>query len=104
MNDALFALLSNYIERASKLTGISYKTSSCIKAQSKEKVLAPLKPRSNGMEPRDFDKCEICINCKIIHKQDTNLYIIKKERYLMLGFQPLSLQKDITNVYVCPTN
>ena len=31
------------------------------------------------MELSDFDKCEICINCKIIHnKQDDKLYIIKK--------------------------
>ena len=32
MNDALFAPLSNYRERDSKLTGISNKTISCIKA------------------------------------------------------------------------
>ena len=79
MYDALFAPLSNYRESQQ-----AYKTLSCIKTEPK--------PRSDGMEPSDFDtcKCEICINCKITHKQDTKLYIIKK-RYLMLGFEPLSL-------------
>ena len=85
MYDALFAPLSNYRESQQ-----AYKTLSCIKTEPEEMVLAPLKPRSDGMEPSDFDKCEICINCKITHKQDTKLYIIKK-RYLMLGFEPLSL-------------
>ena len=41
MNDALFAPLSNYRERASKLTGISNKTLSCIKAESEKVVLTP---------------------------------------------------------------
>ena len=31
------------------------------------------------MKPSDFGKCEICINCKITHKQDNKLYIIKNE-------------------------
>ena len=54
MNNALFAPLSNYIyrERANKLTGI---------------YCAPPKPRSDRMEPSDFDKCE-SIYCKITHK------------------------------------
>ena len=76
MNDALFAPLSNYC---------AYKTLSCIKAESDEMVHAPLKPRSDGMEPSG--KCEICINCKIAHKQDIKLYIMKK-RSLVLGFEP----------------
>ena len=64
MNDALFAPLSNYIysiyiERVSKLTGISNKTLSRIKAESEKVVLAPQKPRSNGIKPCDFDKCDI---------------------------------------------
>ena len=41
MNDALFAPLSNYRERASKLTGISNKTLSRIKAESEKVVFAP---------------------------------------------------------------
>ena len=49
MNDALFAPLS----RASKLTGISNKTLSRIKAESEKVVLAPGKPRSDGMKPCD---------------------------------------------------
>ena len=58
------------------------------------------------MELSDFDKCEICINCKLTHsKQDNKLYIIKK---MILDFEPLSytfitFQKDVTNVYVRPT-
>ena len=70
MNDALFAPLSNYREEASKLTGISNKTISRIKADSENAVLAP----ETGWSFSDFDKCEICINCKIIHnKQDNKL-------------------------------
>ena len=45
MNDALFAPLSNYREGASKLTGISNKTLSRIKAESEKAVLVPRKPR-----------------------------------------------------------
>ena len=67
------APLSNYREIASKLTGIS----SRIKAESEKVFLAPRKPRNDVMKPCDFDKCEICINCKTIHKQDNKLYIIK---------------------------
>ena len=71
VNDVLFAPLSNYREGASKLRGISNKTISRIKADSENAVLAPLKPWRDKMEVSDFDKCEICINCKIIHnKQD----------------------------------
>ena len=102
-NDALFAPLSNCREGTSKLTGISNKTLSRIKAESSEKVvLTPRKPRSDGMKPSDFDKCEICINCKITHKQDNKLYIIKK-RSLILGFEPLSLHYSSKryNHYVC---
>ena len=55
MNDALFAPLSNYRESTSKLTGISNKTLSCIKAES-EVFLVPRKPQRNGMKPSDFDK------------------------------------------------
>ena len=40
-NDVLFAPLSNYRERASKLTGISSKTLARIKAESEKVVLAP---------------------------------------------------------------
>ena len=76
MYDALFAPLSNYRESQQ-----AYKTLSCIKTEPEEMVLAPLKPRSDGMEPSDFGKCEICINCKITHKQDTKLYIIKKDLF-----------------------
>ena len=74
MNDAIFAPLSNYRERASKLTGISNKSLSRIKAESEKVVLVPLKPGSDGMKPSDFDKYELCINCKITHKQDNKLY------------------------------
>ena len=44
MNDALFAPLSNYRERDSKLTGISNKTLLHIKADSENAVLAPREP------------------------------------------------------------
>ena len=45
VNDLLFASSSNYREVASKLTGISNKTISCIKAAGSENaVLAPRKP------------------------------------------------------------
>ena len=74
MNDALFAPLSNYSERAKKLTGISNKTLSRIKAESEKVVLAPRRD-----ETWRLDKCEICINCKITHKQDNKLYIIEKK-------------------------
>ena len=56
INDALFAPLSNYREGASKLTDISNKTLSCIKAESEKVVLAP---RSDGMKPSDIKKCKI---------------------------------------------
>ena len=79
MNDALIEPLSNYREGASKLTGISSKTLSRIKAESEKVVLGPRKPRSEEMKPSYFDKCEICINFKITHKQDNKLYIIKKK-------------------------
>ena len=62
MNDALFAPLSNYREGASKLTGISNKTLSRIKAEPEKLVLAPRKPRIDRKKPSDFDKCEICMN------------------------------------------
>ena len=58
-----------------ELTGISNKTLSRTNAESEKVVLVPQKPRSNGMKPCDFDKCETCINCKITHKQDNKLYI-----------------------------
>ena len=48
-NDALFAPLSNYRERASKLTGISNKTLSHIKDESEKVVLAPRKPRDEAL-------------------------------------------------------
>ena len=60
----------NYREGASKLTCISNKMLSRIKAESEKVVFA-----NSG----DFDKCEICIICKITHKQDNKLYIIKKD-------------------------
>ena len=59
MNDALFAPLSNYRERASKLTGISNKKLSCIKSKLEKVVLAHRKPRSDGIEPSDIDKFKI---------------------------------------------
>ena len=70
MNDALSAQLSNYRERASKLTGISNKTLSRTKAESEKVVLAPRK----RLKPSDFDKWQMCINCKITHNQDNKLY------------------------------
>ena len=76
MNDAPFAPLSNYKERASKLTGISNKTLSRIKAGSENFFW--WSSRLGGMKPSDFDKCKLCIDCKITHKQDNKLYIIKK--------------------------
>ena len=77
VNDVLFAPLSNNREEASKLTGISNKTTSRIKADSESAVLAPRKPWRDRMEISDFDVCKICINCKIIHNR--------------LDWQPLSL-------------
>ena len=75
VNDVLFAPSSNYREVASKLTGISNKTISCIKAADSENaVLAPRKPRRDRMELSDFDKCEICINCKITQTNKTKNY------------------------------
>ena len=65
--------------QASKLSGISNKTVSRIKAELEKVVLAPRKPRSDRMKPSDFDKCEICINCKFTRKEDNKLYIIIKE-------------------------
>ena len=44
VNDVLFASLSNYREGACKLTGISNKTISRVKADSEPAVLAPQKP------------------------------------------------------------
>ena len=44
VNDLLFAPLSNYREGASKLTGISNKTISRIKADSENEVHVPRKP------------------------------------------------------------
>ena len=71
-NNAQFAPLSNYSEGASKLTGISNKTISRIKADSENAVLGS--HEETGWCFSDFDKCEICINCKIIHnKQDNKL-------------------------------
>ena len=91
MNDVLFAPLSNYRDGASKVTGISNKTISLIKAGLENAVLAPRKPWRDRMELSDFDKCEIFINCKFTHnKQDNKLYIIKNIS-LILGFEPLSL-------------
>ena len=50
------------------------------------------------MELSDFDKCKICINCKITHnKQDNTLYIIKNIS-LILGS---SLLFKIYNQRVC---
>ena len=44
VNDVLFAPLSNYREGASKLTSITNKTISRIKADSENAVLPPRKP------------------------------------------------------------
>ena len=98
MNDVLFTHHYQIIERepASKLTSISNKTVSRIKADSENAVLAPWKPRRDRMELSDFDKCETCINCKIIQivksysTNKTTNYIIKKIS-LILGFEPLFL-------------
>ena len=79
MNDALFAPLTNYRERASKLTGISNKMLWRIKAKSDQVVLAPGKPQSDRIKPCDFDKCEICIKFKTTYKQDNKLDIIQKK-------------------------
>ena len=69
LNDALFAPFSNYRGGASK----SNKTLdvSRIKVESEKVVLAPRKPRGDGMKTSYFDKCEICINCKITHNKTT---------------------------------
>ena len=75
MKDALFAPLSNYREGASKLTGISNKTLSRIKAESEKAILASRKPRSHRMKLGDFDKCEIYINCKTTHTNKTTNHI-----------------------------
>ena len=76
MNNTLFEPLSNYTERerASKLTGLSKKRYHASKL-SLRWFSRPRKPRSDGMKPCDFDKWEICINCKITHKQDNKLFI-----------------------------
>ena len=72
-------------------------------------VLAPRKSGSDGMKPWDFDKCEICINCNITHKQDNKLYIIKKivDFRLRTTISSVLFKKIhgcITNVYVRPTD
>ena len=74
MNDALFTQLSNYNEGQQADWHIKQKV------ESQKIVLASRKTRSEEMKPCDFDKCEICINCKITHKQDNKLYLIKKKR------------------------
>ena len=62
----------HHYQIASKLTGISNKTISRIKADSENAVLGS--HEETGWCFSDFDKCEICINCKIIHnKQDNKL-------------------------------
>ena len=96
-----------YREGASKLTGISNKTISRTKAYSENAVLAPQKPWRERMELSDFDMCEICINCKITHnKQDNKLYIIKNISLILVSnhYLFITIQKDITNVYVRPTD
>ena len=74
MSDALFAPLSSYRRGASKLTGISNKTISRVKADSENAVLAPRIHEETGWCFSGFGKCEIYINCKIIrNKQDNKL-------------------------------
>ena len=41
-----------------------------------------MKLQGDGMESSDFDKCGICINCKIKHKQDNN-----KKKIVDFGFR-----------------
>ena len=69
MNNALFAPLSNYREGASKLTGISNKTISRIKLTRRMQSSLLGSHEETGLCFSDFDKCEICINCKIIHNK-----------------------------------
>ena len=46
------------------------------------------------MELSDFDKCEMCINCKITQQ---TIYNIKK--VLILGFEPLSYHYSSKKIY-----
>ena len=88
------------------MTGISNKTISHIKADWRMQSSSLRSHEETArMELSDFDKCEICINCKIIqadNKQDNKLYIINK--IFGFGFRytisSLLLKKDITNVYM----
>ena len=65
MNDALLAPLSNYRERESQQADWHIKTLSRIKADSENAVLLPRNSRRDRTELSDFNKCKICINCKI---------------------------------------
>ena len=83
------------------------KTISGIKADSENAVLASRKPWRDRMELSDFDKYEICINCKIIHnKQDNKQYTIKKNLWIWVSnyYLFITIQINLTNVYVRPTD
>ena len=106
MNDALhvFAPLSNYRERLTgKLTGISNKTLSRTKADSENAVLAPRKPWRDRVELSDFEKCEVCINCKT-HTQQTRQQTIYNTKKIFdfrgSNHSLSSLLFKKTNVYV----
>ena len=73
MNGALSAPLSQYRERASKLTGISTRTLSRINAEPEKEILASRKPRSDRIELDDFDKC-------VVRRTVNEMYGIKKIR------------------------
>ena len=99
--------LDPHLEGASKLTGISNKTITRIKADSENAVLAPRKPWRDRMELSAFDKCELWINCKIIDNKKRQQTIYNKNIF-DFGFRTtissLLYQKVITNVYVRPTD
>ena len=73
MNGTLSAPLSQYRERASKLTGISTRTLSRINAEPEKEILASRKPRSDRIELDDFDKC-------VVRRTVNEMYGIKKIR------------------------
>ena len=73
MNGALYAPLSQYRERASKMTGISARTLSRNNSEPEKEILASRKPRSDRIELDDFDKC-------VVRRTVNEMYDIKKIR------------------------
>ena len=71
INDALFAPLSNYREKEpAPASWLAYQTKRYGASKLSQRRWSS---RLGRMKPSDFDKCEICIYCKITHKQDNKL-------------------------------